>query len=95
MAIPWKDVINNMQVEDLPSDGKSAPDIEFLAVEEKIKSGKVFVQKLVTEVYIYTDTDNYVQGQTTFQTSTLLGQMSPKELAKMIRDEKRSRAKDT
>lgn len=93
MAISWKSIINNLKVDDLIDGGQIAPPMEEIELEEKVKTSKIFVQKLVTEIYIYTDVDNYVQGQTTFQSSTILGEMTAEKLSNLIRREKAKRDK--
>jgi|ERR1035437_752426 hypothetical protein len=93
LAISWKAIINNLKVDDLPEDGLTAPYMEEINIEEKVKTSKIFVQKLVIEVYIYTDVDNFVQGQTTFQTTTLLGEMTAAKLSALIKREKAKRNK--
>jgi hypothetical protein len=92
VAIPWKDVINGIEAEDLPENGKPAPVLENIKGLVRLKN--LTVQKLVTEVYIYTDMDNEVQGEVTFQSATLFGKMTVKEFNELIKEARRNRAKD-
>ena len=67
-------------------EGISAPDIEMLPKE----SDKVYkVQKILTEVYVFTDIDNMKYGSKTFQDVIVMGDMTQAEVNTLIAKKKR------
>jgi hypothetical protein len=57
------------------------------------KNERVFVQKIVTEVYIFTDTDAKTYGSGTVQDIVVLGEMDKEAALKIIADRKGRRRK--
>jgi hypothetical protein len=91
----WREWINNLQAEDLPEDGVVSSDIEHVS-KKKIKGIKepeqvLFLQKVVTEVYVFTDMENKSFGQHTFQDLFILGEMSASKVLRILEREKRKR----
>ncbi len=67
-------------------EGISAPDIEMFPKE----SDKVYkVQKILTEVYVFTDIDNMKYGSKTFQDVIVMGDMTQAEVNTLIAKKKR------
>jgi hypothetical protein len=64
-------------------EGISAPNLEMLPVEEEDK--KLYkVQKILTEIYVFTDTDNMKYGSKTFQDVILMGDMTREDVDTLI-----------
>lgn len=95
----WRALVNSF--DELPSDGANAPAMEsiepFAPDEEEtptpLEEGELFVQKVVTEMYIFTDSKNQVFGEHTFQDMVVLGAMSKEKLTKLLNRQKRKREK--
>ncbi len=85
----WRIWINALTGEDLPEDGAEASSLETFPAPTK--PAKVFVQKLTTEVYIFTDQEHQLFGERAFQDVRILGEMSPEKLVKILEREKRKR----
>jgi hypothetical protein len=85
----WKKVINNLHAV-FPETGESPPNMEM--IPSVPLEGKVFVQKVVTEIYVYTDINNKIFGQQAFQDVTILGEMDIDKLIKMLNRQKKRRA---
>jgi hypothetical protein len=67
-------------------EGISAPDIEMFPKE----SSKVYkVQKILTEIYVFTDIDNMKYGSKTFQDVIIMGDMTQEEVNTLIAKRKR------
>jgi len=63
-------------------------------VEQGIKiEDKVFVQKLTTETWIFTDLSNNTFGQSVIQDVTIIGEMTKEAYAKMVQQRKTRRRK--
>jgi hypothetical protein len=93
----WRQVVNNLRAGDLPDDGITSPELEAVPPpREKLNEGKqkLFIQKLVTEVYVYSDVDKKVYGQQTFQETYVLGEMTADKFLRLIEKERRKKAKD-
>lgn len=70
--------------------GIDAPAMESIPPEKLITlKGRYFVQKMVTEIYLYTDMEGKMFGQQTFQDLTLLGEMPSEKLIKLIERQRR------
>jgi len=75
----WKNLIDNLPPsENLPENGISAPAIE--TIEPKIKkindgNAKVFVQRIKTIVYLYTDRQGKHYGEQSYQNLTTMGEI--------------------
>lgn len=78
----WKKFINTLN-EDVPEDGEGPPEIE--SIMKKSKAKKFTVQKIVTEIYVYTDTENQQFAEATFQDLYLLGEMTESKLNKLLK----------
>lgn len=88
----WRNLINSY--DDLPEDGESAPDLEMYPQEKpQMDKGDVFVQKVITEIYIFTDVNEQVFGEHTFQDMVILGTMSKEKLARLLNRQRRKRQK--
>jgi hypothetical protein len=88
----WRQWINNLRAGDLPLEGTEAPEFESISEETKTEeTQQVFVQKLVTETYVYTDIEKHVFGSRTFQTAHLLGEMTIKSLSEMLEKERKKK----
>lgn len=88
----WRNLVNN--IPNMPNEGTSAPDMENIS-KKPIKDGEspVTLQKIVTEVYIYTSTDieDLWFGSQTLQDVQILGQMRLSEAMSMIETAKNKR----
>lgn len=95
----WRVLVNSY--DDLPANGTGPPAIETLhhvVSEDAVRnfaedSDDVFVQKVVTEMYIFTDSQNQVFGEHTFQDMVILGNMSKDKLTKLLNRQRRKRDK--
>jgi len=78
----------------MPEVGIDAPDIEMFPVQEE--PPKVFqVQKIISEVYIYTDLNNMQYGSKTFQDVVLMGEMTKDQIDNIIETKKRRKRRGT
>lgn len=85
----WRNWINSLEGDDL-SEG-DASDIPLL---EKIpKQTKMIVQKVITVIYVYTDTDKRLFGHSAFEDIQILGEMTPEKLETLLKKEKIKRSK--
>ena len=92
----WRDFVNGMKVDDLPTGGPTSSDIETipkLPKGAKEPQQMVYVQKMVTEVYVFTDLEGNAFGQQAFQTAYQLGEMSAKKLMNVLEKERRKKEK--
>jgi hypothetical protein len=80
----WRKIINGLEIPDLEGNS-SPPKEESILVTPKKKGQHFFVQKVTSEVYIYTDLEGEQFGETTFQDVTILGDMPSESLLKMLR----------
>lgn len=74
-----RNLLTNLNV---PSEGSPAPAIEMFPQEEPEKVYKV--QKIITEVYVYTDLDNMQYGAKTFQDVILMGEMTKEQIDAIV-----------
>lgn len=56
---------------------------------------RVFLQKIVTEIWIYTDVENKTYGSQSTQDIVVLGEMSRQDAMQMIETKKKKRPKKT
>jgi len=88
----WRNLINS--IPNMPSEGQSAPSMENIS-KEPIKDGEspVTLQKIVTEVYVYTslNIEDLWFGSQTLQEVQVLGQMRLSEALKTIQAAKNRR----
>lgn len=66
----------------LPVDGVPAPDLEKYPVQEELPLYQV--QKILTEVYVFTDTNKMQYGSKTFQDVILMGEMTKAQIDTII-----------
>jgi len=74
----WKKVINDIEG-DLPSSGEGPPELEKIgAPRKRVRDGntKVFVQRIKTIIYIYTDRSGKQYGEQSYQNLSTMGEMS-------------------
>lgn len=87
----WRQLVN--KIPEL-TEGTNAPQMEQIP-KEKIRDGEspVMLQKIITEVYVYTSTDvkDLWYGSQTFQEVQVLGQMRLSEALKQIQSTKSRR----
>ena len=67
----------------LSEDGLSAPNMETYPVQ-KDELPVYQVQKILTEVYVFTDVDNMKYGSKTFQDVVLMGEMTKAQVDTII-----------
>lgn len=87
----WRALVNSLP--EISEDGVDAPDMEKIP---KKRSGarKFNVQKIVTEIYVYTDLQDQMFSEVCFQDLYLLGEMSETKLKKLLAAESKRREKD-
>lgn len=94
----WRTLINSY-TNDVDNYGKGPPDIEmvraFAEDEEQPlpDDGIFFVQKIITEVYIYTNREGQTFGDHTFQDMVILGEMSKSKLSRLLERQREKRNK--
>jgi hypothetical protein len=72
----------------MPEAGLSAPDLEMIPVQEE--PPRLFqVQKIITEVYVFTDLNNMQYGAKTFQDVVLMGEMTKDQVDTIIENKKK------
>lgn len=89
----FKDFINGLEF-DLPDTGESPKDQFDKNGEPTDDNRTVFVQKIITEVWIYTDIDSKTFGNQTIQDLAVLGEMSYADLLKQINAKKQRRRRN-
>lgn len=73
------------KTEGLPENGLPAPDMEMFPVEEELPN--LFqVQKIITEIYVFTDMGNMKYGSKTFQDVVLMGEMTREQVDTIIQN---------
>ena len=84
----WRVYVNSLP--ELDEEGDDAPQMEKIP-KKKPAGRKFFVQKIVTEVYVYTDLEAQGFSDATFQELTILGEMSEAKLKKLLGAQARKR----
>lgn len=81
----WSAFVNSID-SDLPEDGTGPPSTETIEVKKRGRKPqpRYQVQKLITEVIVYTDTNNKTFGTQTFQQMLMFGEMTQGKLNKFI-----------
>ena len=84
---PWREYIETLN---MPDEGEEAPEIESIVKKKRATPGRKFmVQKIVTEIYVYTDIENHAFAESTFQELFLLGEMTEAKLNRILSKRKR------
>jgi len=78
----WRRYVNSLP--ELDEDGDDAPQMEKMAKKKKTARRKFFVQKIITEVIVYTDIEGQGFAEATNQKLVLLGEMSQGQLNKLL-----------
>jgi hypothetical protein len=81
----WRKLVETL---DVPDEGTEAPQLEKI-VPKKPVGRKFFVQKIVTEVYVYTDLQNHVFAESTHQDLFILGEMTEQKLNRLLSKRKK------
>lgn len=89
----WRALVNSYEGE-LP-EGYDPPEREMEPPppQAPLQEGEVFVQKVITEMYIFTDVNEQIFGEHTFQDMVVLGTMSKEKLARLLNRQRRKRQK--
>ena len=96
--VDWERLINSYSNE-VDNYGKGPPDIEMVTPDESNEEmpdpddGIFFVQKVITEVYIYTNREGQSFGEHTFQDMIILGEMNKDKLTKLLEKQREKRNK--
>lgn len=86
----WRALVNSLpELEE----GDSPPEMEKI-VPKKPAGRKFFVQKIITEIYVYTDLDKKAFSEATFQDLIIIGEMTEAKLNKLLRAQQRKRNKE-
>lgn len=94
----WRTLINSAynEIDDLQPDGSSPPKLEL--IEQKKRGRKpqprFSVQKIVTEVIVFTDMDKKQYGEKVFQHIVFFGELTQGKLEKLIAEEIESHQQD-
>jgi hypothetical protein len=87
----WRTLINSAynEIDDLQESGSSPPSLETIEVKKRgrKKQPRFQVQKVITEVIIFTDMANHAYGEKTFQHIVLYGELTQGKLEQLIKDE--------
>jgi hypothetical protein len=85
----WKNVINNIESEELPENGVGPPTMEKISAPKKVRDGntKVFVQRIKTIVYIYTDRQGKQYGEQSYQNLSTMGETTIFEALNMFKND--------
>jgi len=87
----WRNLVNSLPALD---EGTPAPEMESIVPKRKAAK-KFLVQKIVTEMYVWTDTQNHLFAEATFQDLYLLGEMTESKLNKLLKAEQKSRNEES
>ena len=87
----WRTEINKLS-STLPENGKKPPEIELMKVEAPKKptkdgSRKVLVQKIITQVYVFTDASGKMYTSHTAQNLQIIGTMTLEEGLKRAQED--------
>lgn len=85
----WKNLINNIEG-DIPTTGEGPPELEKIDPPPKrVRDGntKVFVQRIKTIVYIYTDKRGKQYGEQSYQNLSTMGEMTIFEALNMFKND--------
>lgn len=84
----WRKAINEMTAS-LPEDGNESPELESIKSKKKTNDGarKVVVQKVITQVYIFTDVTGKMYTSNTSQKMQILGTMSLQRALKIAQED--------
>lgn len=83
---PWREFIESL---DVPDEGESPPEMETIVKKKRTPGRKYVVQKIITEMYVYTDIENHAFAETTFQDMYILGEMTEAKLNRIISKRRR------
>lgn len=91
----WRKLINSYSI-DLPSDGMGPPDLEMNKPKKRGRPSakKYSVQRIVTEIYVFTDENEKTVGTQTFQDLYFLGKMTGPKLEAFIINERNKHKND-
>jgi hypothetical protein len=89
----WREVINSTRGEFVDGDGPPSMEMIEPPAPKPLEEDEVFVQKVITEVYIFTDINEQVFGEHTFQDMVVLGPMTKEKLARLLNRQRRKRQK--
>lgn len=78
----WRRYVNSLP--ELDEDGEDAPQMEKMTKKKKSARRKFFVQKIITEVIVYTDIEGQGFAEATSQKLVLLGEMTQTQLNKLL-----------
>lgn len=94
----WELYLKDFNFDDLKNEKIGPPEIEFerptTKEVAKLKGKKVFVQKLITEIWIYTDLDGKTFAHKGTQDIVVAGEMDYEEALKLIGGPKTKRSKN-
>lgn len=84
----WRKAINDLNAS-TPEEGDQPPEIENIKNKKPIKDGnrKVTVQKVVTQIYVFTDVEGKVYTANTSQKMVILGTMSLSRALKLAQED--------
>lgn len=85
----WRKTINQM-TNSLPDDGKEPPKIEEIPAKKKrINDGsrKVLVQKIITQIYVFTDPSGKMYTTNATQHLHVLGEMTLEQGLKLAQED--------
>lgn len=88
-APDWENMLKGIDF-NLP-DGEKPPSMEEISKPSKKLPSRVFVQKVITEVWVYTDLEGKTFGHQGVQDVVILGDMDFNEVLKMIEQRKNKR----
>lgn len=77
----WRNIVNQMP--ELDDSGDDAPTMEKI-IKKKRAGRKFLVQKIITEVYVYTDVEGQGFSEATFQELVILGELSEAKLNRLL-----------
>ena len=90
----WEKYLENIEFT-LPSDGISAPEQEKEKSEpDPTSQKKVFLQKIISEIWIYTDLEGKAFAQKGIQDIYVLGEMTIEEAMKIIGDQQNKKKRN-
>ncbi len=84
----WRNAINEMSAS-LPDDGEKAPEIEAIKPKKPVKDGnkKVFVQKIITQIYVITENEDKTFVVNSQQKIQVLGNMTLSRAIKLAQSD--------
>jgi hypothetical protein len=87
----WRTIINSLDAPDLPEVSEKPENVKVDKDSKSDKDKTFFVQKITTEIYVYTDFESQQYGEISFQDVVILGEMPGDKMLRLFRRKRRQK----